>query len=268
MQAQPHYDNRAAGIDVSRINLLENKALFLDIDGTILELAPAPDEVDVTPRISALLDRLYRQLGGAVALVSGRSLDSIDHLFHDFRGAVVGLHGVEIRLSDGVVTRSIPAGFANHPAAKKKLQDLVRGHSGLLLEDKGLSIALHYRRRPDLADLAYDYMQSVLESVHQGFHLLQGNMVYELKPANANKGKAILGLMQHEPFRGRTPVFLGDDTTDEYAFKAVNTQSGFSIRVGTTGPGMSRARYRLPNVKATISWLESSCIGDLALQQG
>ena len=231
-------------------------AWFLDVDGTLVELARAPSEIDVPPRLCALLNAMQAATQGAFALVSGRSIADLDRLLHLPHLSVAGQHGLE-RRHNGTVVRHGAAGASSLATARLHLRDLAARHPALTLEDKGLSLALHYRAAPALASFVH---RSVRTLAHQlgDVAIQSGKRVIELKVHDADKGRAIAALMAEPPFRGRTPVFVGDDKTDEHGFAAVNALHGHSIMVGA---GRTCARWRLPDVRAVREWLEGAVMG-------
>jgi trehalose 6-phosphate phosphatase len=227
------------------------QALFLDFDGTLVEIASAPDRVRVTAQLPELLDRLARRLDGAVAVISGRSIDELARLLPPFAGALAGLHGLERRMSDGRVTRPVPA--ARLARARRLLADFAAVRPGVLLEDKGAGLALHYRGAPGSAAACREVAGRAAELVGEEIALIEGKMVFELRPHDADKGRAITAFLAEPPFRGRRPVFIGDDRTDEDGFAEVNRLDGLSICVGA--PGTTAARFRLPTVVDVLDWL-------------
>ncbi len=228
-------------------------AYFLDIDGTLIDFAEVPGQVRLDPALPGLVEALYRSSGGAVALITGRSLADVDRLFPIRRLPAAGQHGLERRSVDGRVTRGRGVARALDPA-RRALADIVRRHPRLWFEDKGLSLALHYRRAPRLAGFAHRTMRSLRATLGNRYCIHRGKRVVELSPAGRNKGAAIGAFMREAPFRGRTPLFIGDDVTDEYGFAAVNRLGGYTIKVGA---GRTAAGWRLPNVRAVLAWLES-----------
>ncbi|MGH7111513.1 MAG: trehalose-phosphatase [Stellaceae bacterium] len=228
-------------------------ALFLDVDGTLLEIVPRPDLVRVPRRLPTLLTALAARRGGALALVSGRPLGQLDRLFPVWQGAAAGLHGLERRDAKGNLVRTAdPAALAALDRLRAPLAEFARARPGLFLEDKGETIALHYRDRPqDEAEIRV--LAESLAHAESALRLIAGKMVVEFQPRAANKGAAIAAFMAEPPFRGRRPVFLGDDVTDEDGFAEVNRQGGVSVRVGA--PAMTAARYRLGSVPAALQWL-------------
>jgi len=227
-------------------------AYFLDIDGTLVDFADAPTAVRIDPALPRLVEALYQSSGGAVALITGRTLGDADRLFPSRQLPIAGQHGHERRLADGRVSR-----HRVHPealdAARRVLRGVVERHPQLLLEDKGLSLALHYRRAPRLASYAHRSMRSLRATLGEQYRVQHGKRVVELVPAGRDKGAAIGAFMREKPFRGMRPVFIGDDVTDEYGFAMVNRLGGHAIKVG---PGRTAAGWRFANVRAVLRWLE------------
>jgi trehalose 6-phosphate phosphatase len=212
---------------------LAGHALCLDVDGTILDLAPSPDAVEVPGWMVPLLQRLSDKLGGAVAFVSGRSIAAIDRLFEPLRLPSIGVHGGEMRTPDGRVVIDDEL-FGELAAAKPLLQRRVAKWRGVLLEDKGGAIALHYRNVPEHGREVLKLAETVVAGMGAEFAVLVGKCVVEIRPRHMTKGAALQRLMESAPFRGRTPIFAGDDCTDEDAFEVVNRLGGISVRVGQT----------------------------------
>jgi|FEC22Drversion2_1045045.scaffolds.fasta_scaffold00075_34 trehalose 6-phosphate phosphatase len=233
-------------------------ALFLDFDGTLVEIAERPDAIRVERRLAGTLGRLSGLLGGAVAIVSGRPLAEIDRHLSPARLPAAGLHGLELRPRPDRPARSRRAGAIPQQVVAR-LEDFA-GRAGLLLEHKGPAMALHYRNRPDLADLCRSVVREAVRDLPD-LHVLDGKMVLEVKPAGGDKGRAVRAFMQHAPFRGRVPVFVGDDITDEDGFRAVNELGGFGVKVGA---GPTLARYRADSVPELRAWLERavSCLAN------
>src|SRR5436190_6985435 len=228
-----------------------NWAFFLDIDGTLLEIAATPKAVHTAKADCRLVAGLYDKAGGALALVSGRSLATIDELFSPMKLPAAGQHGVERRDARGRVHKpSLPADMLVRAA--EHIRAFAQGHSGLVFEHKGYSMALHYRLAPRLASAAHAVVREAARTVGEGVEVQRGKMVAELKPAGHDKGRAIEAFMKERPFGGRVPVFLGDDLTDEHGFRVVDRLGGHSIKVG---PGTTAARWRLPNPAAARAWL-------------
>ena len=228
-------------------------ALFLDVDGTLLELAAAPQAVSVPDDLRQRLRALFTAGGGAVALVSGRALADLDRLFAPLTLPSAGLHGFERRGAAGAVSRQPLPSAAALEAARAAMLHLARRHPGLNVEDKQFALALHYRGVPHLEDTAVDAMRGVAASVGDQLELQRGKMVVELRPRGATKAAAVSAFLEEAPFAGRVPVFFGDDLTDESAFGLVNERGGLSVLVGPERP--SAARARIADVSAVRSWL-------------
>lgn len=224
--------------------------LFLDVDGTLLDFAPTPDGVRVDDSMLVLLSRLRETLGGAVALISGRPLAQIDGLFRPLDLPAAGIHGFERRSAAGVVYRpSTPITALDR--IRRWLQSVVLPETGLLLEDKGHSLALHYRLVPQAAGRALASARSALAELGPGYEIIEGAKVVELKPAGLNKATAIEAFMKEPPFTGCVPVFLGDDITDFDGFAAVRSHGGVDIAVGDR----TSARWYLQEPGAARAWL-------------
>lgn len=226
-------------------------ALFLDLDGTLLDIAEAPDAVRIDQALRQRLTDLALALGGALAIVSGRPVNDVDHLLALPNLAVVGLHGLEHRDTAGHLRR-LPAPPGLEPLGAR-LRHFAERWPGVLIEDKGATLALHYRRTPAAAVPAREFVHDLVAG-RTDLVVLEGKMVFEIKPGHADKGAAIASLMAAPPFAGRIPVFVGDDTTDEDGFAMVNRLGGISIRVGDRSP--SHAPWKLENVEAVHVWLD------------
>jgi len=228
-------------------------ALFLDVDGTILHLRDTPDSVEAGENLLNILEVILHRLDGAVALVSGRSISNLDSLFSPHRLPTAGLHGLERRGADGIVHR------VEEPAALDELRPPLLKLAGssmkIILEDKGHALAVHYRLAPDMADDIKSLVEQLVRPFSADLHVIHGKMVSEIKPWLADKGSAIRDFMAEAPFRGRVPVFVGDDTTDEDGFAYVNEMNGHSVRVGNSEA--TAARYNLAGVDQVIGWLQS-----------
>ncbi len=213
--------------DLARLAPPPGSAYFLDVDGTLLEIRPRPEDVIADSALRGLLKALAAAADSALALVSGRRIDDLDRIFEPLILPAAGLHGAEIRFADGA--RHLAESCAME-AARPKLLAFAARHQGLFLEDKGATLALHFRQRPELEG----EVTATLASVARGLDLVvqQGKMVAELKQAGHSKATAIEALLCTRPFAGRTPVFVGDDRTDEDGFSAVNARGGISVRVG------------------------------------
>ncbi len=226
-------------------------ALFLDVDGTLLDHAEHPQAVHVAAELLQLIGGLLEATGGALALISGRSVEDVDQLFAPLRLPIAGQHGIERRAADGTLHGHAPA-LEHLGRAAAELVRLTSAHSTLVLENKGMTLALHYRRAPELGTLAEREMRRIAAALGDEFELQSGKFVWEIKPSGKDKGSAIAEFMAEAPFAGRVPVFIGDDLTDEYGFDVVNRSGGHSIKVG---PGPTRARARLADAAAVRHWL-------------
>ena len=235
-------------------NNTQGWALFLDVDGTLLEIAETPQGVHVPASLKQLLDEVRWRVDGALALVSGRSLANMDQLFSPLRFIASGVHGCERRTADGHVLRP-EVDAATIARVRSQLAEFVRRHEGLLLEDKHYAVAMHFRRAPEMRGEVYRVMKEALLQLGPTFSFQEGKSVLELRPNAWTKGSSITSFMQEAPFIGRTPVFIGDDVTDEDAFEVVNAMSGVSIRVGN--PVSTLARHRLDGVSDVLRWLQT-----------
>lgn len=234
-------------------------ALFLDIDGTLLEHAAHPDAVVVSDELRGLLAGLEARLDGALAFVTGRSIAAADRLFHPLRMVAAGLYGLEHRLAlDG------PLEAAGEPediaALAREIEADLRDRS-VYIERKGPILAVHTRGAPHLLERATRLIEQAAARLPGNYRALAGNAGVELMPLDAVKGAAIRRLMDLPAFRGRPPVFLGDDSSDETGFEAVNDMGGLSIRVKPRGP--TAARHAIAGVAEALAWLD-----DLLSAQG
>ncbi|MBN9557622.1 MAG: trehalose-phosphatase [Alphaproteobacteria bacterium] len=227
-------------------------ALFLDVDGTLLDIALRPDAVHVPDGLIDTLLRIQALASGALALVSGRSVAQLDQIFGASHFAAAGCHGAEIRfLPDGKITR----GESVSTACKARFAALAENFPGVLLEDKGCSLALHYRA---VRELAPKVLAAAADCIRHFPHmeLLPGKDVIELKPAGIDKGSACVEFLRRPPFAGRTPVYVGDDVTDERALVRVHALGGIGISVGGLRRG---ARYNLKTPAEVRGWLLMLC---------
>lgn len=228
---------------------VERLALFLDLDGTLAPLAETPDAVGPVRSRSDLLHALVRSLGGRVAILSGRTIADVDRILERSVAAVAGIHGLERRTSAGGLRRN------ETPDALRALRDTIdrfaARRSGLLIEDKGLSLAVHYRHRP--ADAAEIVALTERLAADAGLVVQRGHMVSEIRAPGPNKGDAVAAFMKEPPFAGSVPFVVGDDLTDEAAFERVAEFGGIGVLVGTERP--TAASYRLAGVGEALSWL-------------
>lgn len=227
-------------------------ALFLDFDGTLVDLAPQPEEIVVPPELITLLQRIQQESDGALAIVSGRPLDQLDFFLAPLRLPAAGVHGAERRTADGRILQQ-PVPDVHH--LRERLLPLVESHPGLQLELKRGALALHYRHAAHLEQRCVETMMDALRH-EPGFTLLHGKMVVEAKP-HINKGDAVAAFLHEAPFRGRRPVFIGDDVTDEAGFAIAQGEvfGGLGIKIGA---GPSQALQRLADPAAVLQLLRQS----------
>ncbi|EZP39857.1 trehalose-phosphatase [Janthinobacterium sp. TB1-E2] len=222
-------------------------AVFFDFDGTLVDLAPTPDGVRLEAGVVDALMLLARWHGGALALVSGRPVAQIDAMLAPLILPVAGVHGVERRGADG--TRHVAA-TPDVSSVLAHARALAAVYPGLLVEHKRGAVALHYRLAPELEQLCLQEMTLAVQAC-PGLLLLHGKMVLEAKPAATDKGGAIAAFMAEAPFKGRRPVFAGDDTTDEAGFAYVQQIGGQGVKVGS-GPSAASLRLASPDVLRTV----------------
>ena len=223
--------------------LYDSTALFLDFDGTLVDIAEQPHQVAVPRELVSTLSLHNEYLGGAVAVISGRPISQIDNFLRPLQLAAAGVHGAERRSAAGEVTLlSVPALDVVEQAAHK----LAGQNAGLIVERKRGSLALHFRQVPELEALCLSTMQVAVQQ-SPGVTLLQGKMVVEAKPSGATKGGAIEAFLREPPFAGRTPLFVGDDITDEVGFASVQRLGGLGVKVGE-GPTVAWQRIATPEL--------------------
>lgn len=228
-------------------------ALFLDVDGTLVEIAARPDAVRVDPQLLDRLRSVNLHSGGAVALVSGRTIADLDRLFAPLQLPCAGLHGFERRGARGSHSRRPnPTGIAMQ-AARRAARRAAAQYPALLVEDKRFAVALHYRSAPHLEGVVREVMGAAAAETQPELELQLGRKVAELRPRGVNKAAAVHEFLQEPPFRGRYPIYIGDDLTDESAFEQINQAGGLSIGVDIRRP--SAARARLGSVQAVGQWL-------------
>jgi trehalose 6-phosphate phosphatase len=224
--------------------------LFLDVDGTLVELTDTPSQTEADTEIKTLLLEVAERLGGAVALISGRGIDTLDALFAPLKLPAAGLHGVERRKADGTVQG---ASFVDSQLdrARAAMKELVVSHPGTLLEDKERTIAVHFRMAPQYEQTVRESVIEIAKSLGSNYHVQAGKMVFEIKPRGFSKATAIQAFMKEPPFSGRRPVFVGDDLTDQDGFAMVEAHGGLSVGVGDRVQG----QYYLADVAAVRMWL-------------
>ncbi|MDX6019962.1 trehalose-phosphatase [Scandinavium sp. V105_16] len=227
-----------------------NYAFFFDLDGTLAEIKPHPDQVIIPESIRMALHQLAQQQQGALALISGRSMVELDGLAAPYHFPLAGVHGAERRdIKDQTHIVALPSTLAAE--VEQWLTAGMATLPGSEIENKGMAFALHYRQAPQ-HQLAIERLAQDTVARFEGLALQPGKCVVEIKPAGINKGAAITAFMQEAPFRGRLPVFVGDDLTDEAGFDAVNAAGGISVKVGQ---GNTQAQWRLANVAETHRWV-------------
>ena len=233
-------------------------ALFLDFDGTLADLAPQPEAVQVADDLVSLLRLLFSEVHGALAIVSGRRLNDLDALLHPLKLPSAAEHGAQRRLADGQVLSIAPPDLQY---AIKAASVLATQHSRLRVEIKNAAVALHYRHAPELQSLCLQVMTEAV-AASSDVELLSGKYVLEIKPAGVSKGTAIAAFMREAPFAGRVPLFAGDDVTDEAGFAAVQSLGGAGIKVGD---GATLAHYRCAAPAALRQWLHEACPHDASI---
>lgn len=238
-------------------DLLDDASLFLDFDGTLVNLAPRPDDVFADARLRALFSLLSTRFPGRVGIISGRPIAQLQAFTGDVPLVLAGSHGAEILLADGTIAK---------PARPDSLNDVVDAmtalqarHPGIIVERKPFGAGLHYRGAPEAEDECRALAITLAAS--SGLLLQAGKMVFELRVPGADKGSALRALLKTPAMIGTKPIFIGDDETDEAAFIVADELGGMGILVGAERP--TAARYRLHDVAATLNWLEAVC-GDKA----
>lgn len=228
-------------------------ALFLDVDGTLLELAPTPQDVKVPEGLIALLQRLFVGLDGAVAIVTGRLISDIDFILSPVRLTAAGVHGAEMRNDPN---RDIERVGAELPdAIVKAVRKLAHSIPGVIAEPKGTGLALHYRLAPMAEGEILAALRHALERHSGAFEVVPGKKVFEVVPAGLSKGTALIRLSELPQFRGRVPIMIGDDIGDVPAFAAAEALDGFGLRVAGEQFAASEADFAGP--RAVMDWLET-----------
>jgi trehalose 6-phosphate phosphatase len=242
---------------------LEHAALFLDVDGTLLDFAPRPGAVIVPPSLIEALARAEKALGGALALISGRSIDDLDRLFAPLRLCASGVHGAQLRFVPQESSQE-----SGEPQVQEEglplrlwmaLTEALFNYPGTFAENKRYTFAVHYRTVPILAErLAATLERLIAAHPELDLIMLHGHSVFEIKPRGFDKGKAIERFIAHEPFSGRVPIFIGDDTTDEPGFAVVTKHGGHAFSVGSLRPGAS---FVFPGPASVRRWLSAFASG-------
>lgn len=232
--------------------LSRGDALFIDFDGTLVEIAVTPDRIEIVAGLPSLLQRAAARLDGALAVISGRPLAELTRFLAGYTGAAAGIHGLERRNVAGAIQR--PGPDAALDLVWPLLRQFAATTQGAVIEDKSLAIAIHYRGRPELADACCRIAERAVLLSENRLTMLCGKMVVELRPTAADKGRAVHAFLAEPEFLDRRPVFVGDDRTDEAGFAAVNELGGLSVHVGAGSDSL--AHYRLGSVSDVIRWLE------------
>lgn len=234
-----------------------NTALFTDFDGTLVPIAETPGGIVIPEQLVTLAETLNTQLSGAFAVITGRSLRDLGSLFDIDSITAAGAHGAEWQIPQQQLRQDIGSADELFADIRPNIQRFAQEHN-LLLEDKRFALALHFRTAPHLEAELDDFLLTIIGK-SASIKMVRGKCVREIKPEGINKGVAIERFMQMPPFAGRTPVFLGDDTTDEDGFRWINANGGVSIKIGEGG---TEALYRLPDCAATLDFLQRLCIAD------
>lgn len=229
--------------------------MFFDFDGTLVDIADRPDGVVVDPRLPDLLVGLRAACGGALAVVTGRPIAAVDGFLPGLELDACGLHGLERRV--GGHSLDAPA-LASVSADAQVLRERLAHHPGIVIEDKGVSVAVHWRMAPEAEGEARRLVEDLLRRLGPGYRAQEGKAVCEVVPARAGKGEGIRALMAEPPYRDRVPAFFGDDVTDEHGFAAVNALGGVSVKVG---PGESLAAWRIGSPAALRTLLQVWLMG-------
>ena len=233
---------------------LQRAALLLDLDGTLVDIAPTPDAVVVPPGLLDVLYALRRLIGDAVAVVTGRPVETIDALLGDAVFAVAGEHGGAIRHAPGQPLERPPLPVPSDTWLIEAAH-LATGHPGTLLERKAHGFALHYRAAPAAGPIFHDALTALLQG-SDDFELLSGHMIWEVRPRGINKGSAVVALMARAPFQHRLPVFIGDDVTDEDGIWAAVAMGGAGLRVPDNFANAAGVRAWLQRTAATGQWAD------------
>jgi trehalose 6-phosphate phosphatase len=214
-------------------------ALFLDVDGTLLDLAERPEAVTVPDGLVETVAGARDRAGGALALVSGRPIADIDRLFAPLRLSAAGVHGAELRLDPNSEPAPVPGIAEMPPALTNAVNDVLGEFPGTFVEDKRFSLAVHYRQAPDLGGPLRARLSDLVQPFRKtGIAMLDAHCAFELKSSGFDKGKAVEAFLSEPPFRERKPIFIGDDDTDEAGFAVVSARGGCAYSVGRRRPGV------------------------------
>jgi len=230
-------------------------AIFLDVDGTLIDLCSAPDAACVPDGLRETLEQLSQTLGGAIALVSGRSIRDLERMFAPLELAAAGQHGSELRFRGGEVIAMTPPS-ASLAGVRRVLSRYAEGHPGILIENKERSLAVHYRNAPDLRTPTRRLLEAAVRG-SSDLQIIGGRAAFDVTSADANKGNAVAAFMARKPFAGRTPIYIGDDVSDEMGFAEVLRRGGHAIRVGDAAASLAPLRLQTP--EAVRVWLAEIC---------
>ncbi len=234
--------------------LATDDALFLDVDGTLLAFADHPDKVAPDPSLLTLLASVQQRLGGALALLSGRPVNQLQAMFAPLRLPMAGLHGAQLLATADAQSTTSDAATWLH-ALHERAMHLAHAHPGVLIENKGQALALHWRNAPEAGDAVVEFANAQLPQL-AGVRLQPGNHVIEFVGSRHDKGRALQQLMQNAPFKGRRPLFVGDDLTDEHGFRAARQLGGIGVLVGQRED--SQASCALRDIGAVHAWLRAA----------
>lgn len=234
---------------------LHEWTLFLDIDGTLIDLASTPTGISIPEDLPSQLQSVSELAGGALALVTGRSISSVDEMFAPFQFAVAGMHGSEVRDSSGNIRRKL-IDRTVLDQARQELEEITSRWPQTIIEDKGLAMAMHYRQAPEAERAVQAAMSAIHSRLGDGWKLQSGKMVIELLPSGTDKGSAIADFMTKAPFKGRKPLAIGDDLTDEAMFHYANRSNGRSVRVGEP-LFQSDAQHKVDTASDVRAWIAS-----------
>lgn len=226
-------------------------AIFTDFDGTLVDIAERPDQVQVSSGLTDQLDQATRDFDHAFAVITGREIADIDRFLAPLQLPVAGAHGSQRRRADGSMEELDQSLVHGAEQIARAVEPLLQAHPELLIEPKAGAVALHFRQAPDLGEMCRLAMEEAL-TAHPEFSLVPGKMVFEARPAGFDKGAALRAFMEEEPFRGRIPIFIGDDRTDEDAFRAAQELGGIGIKLGA---GETSARMRIADVASVHALL-------------
>jgi trehalose 6-phosphate phosphatase len=236
----------------------DHLAILLDVDGTLLDLAPTPREVFVSHALRDTLNRLWKRTGGAIAFVSGRPIEELDLIFAPLQLPAIGGHGAELRTTSGAAPQA-PRLPPLDPHVKRQFAAIAEAGPGIILEDKGYSLALHYRLAPEKEPMVRSAAAKLCASIKAPIELLPGKFVIEIKQTGFSKATAVRELMTYPPFAKRRPIFFGDDVTDLGVFEILPDFDGVGVSVGRKVPGVAACFEGPTDVR---HWLERISLSD------